>query len=92
MAIATYNLTPLAIAANRYTAAAQIDINLANPSMAAADVVCWTTTTTDTAPTVSPALWNKIPALGDKAMTLPSGTRLWLACHVGTAPVASLET
>ena len=91
MALSTYNLKPQADATNRYTASAAVDVNLSNPNRSHVDLVCWTLTTSDTAPAATPNLWNKVLPGESKAMTLQAGERLWLACEAGTSPAAALE-
>jgi len=89
MPITNYTLTGAASASNRYTASGSTDVLLSNTSES--HVVAWTTTTDDNAPAVAPSLWNKIAPLGGRAMTLPDGRRLWMACPYGAPVTAALE-
>lgn len=89
MALTNYSLTPAASATNRYTAAADIDVRLSNPSEW--HVMAWTLTTSDVAPVAEPSNWNKIKPLEGQAMTLTMGERLWMACPSGRPLVAALE-
>lgn len=89
MALTNYTLTASASATNRYTAAAETDVLLSNPSEW--HVMAWTLTTSDTSPTADPANWNKIGPREARAMTLALGERLWMACPSGRPLIAALE-
>jgi hypothetical protein len=91
MTATPYSLTDNWSATNRYTAGANIDVCLSNPLSDADHIIAWTTTTSDTAPTITVSQGNKIRPLDGRAMSLISGDRLWMAVHHRTAGSATLE-
>lgn len=69
-------LTPNWSAANRFTASADTDILLSNPS---SDIVFFALTTDDTVPAIPVRRSNPLKPLGTRPMRLFSGERLWIA-------------
>ena len=89
MATTAYTLTGEWSASARYTAAADVDIFAANTSTSFG--LSWATTTSDTAPTITPAQAPKIKAEEGIGMQLLSGERIWFASVSGQGS-AAVET
>jgi hypothetical protein len=73
-------------ASKRYTASGATDINLSCTS----GYLCWTITSSDTAPTIAASQANPIRRGRDKAMQLADGDRLWMAT-LGPSGAATVE-
>lgn len=77
MASTPYSLTPEWTAANRYTAAAAVDIRLSNRDPGRA--IYFTITTSDVIPTVAVDEASILAPYDAQAMTLSNGDRVWMA-------------
>ena len=71
-------------AANRFTAAADTDVILSNPS---SDIVYFALTTSDTPPAASPRRTNPLKPNERQPMVLASGERLWVAGYGAYAAI-----
>jgi ligand-binding sensor domain-containing protein len=94
MTAAVYNVTNEWSATNRYTAGSQIDALIIDPFIGSQGRIAWTTTLSDTVPTITPEQAAKLPQDGTQPLVLNSGERLWLAI-VGSSSntgTATLET
>lgn len=79
MAIATYTVKPNWDPTVRFTATAETEIRITNPSTGDKTSLRWVPTDDDTVPTVDPAVAAEIRN-GDKdSITLKSGERIWFA-------------
>jgi hypothetical protein len=75
--------------AARYTAAAFISVRIQNNGNIR--TVYWTTTTSDTAPTIAVTQGNILEPLQAQPMELLSGERLWMAVDGVTTQDVTLE-
>jgi hypothetical protein len=80
-----YSATPAWEATARYTAASAIDVLVSNSSDEF--TALWSTTTSDTAPVITPEQANALLPGHSIALQLLSGERLWLASRSGLVSV-----
>jgi len=83
------DVKPEWVAAGRYTAAADVDVNLCNSSTAFN--ARWTTTADNSDPQIAVSQGNPLPKDSDKAMSLPNGARLWVASVSGEGDFIGVE-